>query len=202
MITQEEKLEPAAVTDPRLLSTAPGVPSDFLIRCAQAEADCQCYCRRLGSLNDDLRSGYHTPEGLPRAGDDGCEWYQKWLANVDAAVAAGVMMHVIQKVDGPKEYWTNGVPLGHAQCLEVLTLAHRGLEYQSHPTPAAFREWLAAQPSEAEALLPPLISMRSSAARAKAAIIRAALNVICFIVVMLLVQVTWSMHRPDDAPYF
>ena len=76
-------------------------------------------------MNSDLKCGYQDADGYVRQGDDGCEWFEKWLANVDRAVAGGAKLHVIQKSDAPKEYWTLGQPLGHAQCLEVLILESR-----------------------------------------------------------------------------
>lgn len=78
------------------------------------------------------------------------------MVNVDAAVSAGATLHVVQKCDQPKEFWTKGVPLGHAQYLEVLTLEQRGLEYKTHASPSAFRKWLDSQPSSTESLLPDL----------------------------------------------
>jgi hypothetical protein len=85
----------------------------------------QCYCARLGAMNSDLKCGYQDDDGCVRQGDDGCEWFEKWLANVDRAVVGGAKLHVIQKSDVPKDYWTLGQPLGHAQCLEVLILESR-----------------------------------------------------------------------------
>ena len=118
----------------------------------RAHADFQCYCRWLGCLNEDPGCGYQDADGYPRQADGGCEWFKQWLENVDTAAGGNATLHVVQKCDAPKQFWTNGAPLGHAQCLEVRTLEHLGLEYVTHPSPAAFQLWLAACPSSADRL--------------------------------------------------
>lgn len=114
-----------------------------------ALADCTCYCARLGSLNSDVRCGYQTADGRPRQGDDGCAWFEAWLANVEFAASAGATLHVIQKCHQSESLWTDGVPLGHAQCLEVMTLELLGLSYETHSSPTSFIKWLEGRPSAA-----------------------------------------------------
>lgn len=120
------------------------LPVDARVKTANKSFN--CFCARLGSLNNDISNGYQDSEGFPKQGDDGCAWFKTWLDNVEKGHAACAQLHVVQKSDQPQEYWTLGQPLGHAQTLEVLTLEQLGYDFKVHESPGAFLKWFQAQP--------------------------------------------------------
>jgi len=105
----------------------------------------QCYCQRLGTLNNDPNCGYKDAEGNPRLGDDGCEWFRRWLNNVKRAHELKQELHVVQRTTGyaDTQDWDDwATQLGRAQYLEVLTLKRLGYDYTVHENPQEFFRWL------------------------------------------------------------